>query len=362
MKDIKALFLGPKAENQELYESLIVEIIRDSCFLRKNFHPSDKTIITEADKLQPEYRETAALLRSHLNEILSELKKGVPWYHPRYIGHMFGDLMLPAVVGYFSTILYNPNNVVGEVSTATTRMELNYIDALCKMVGYRSCSALSGNNAWGHLCSGGTSANIEALWVARNMKYYPVTLKLLTGEFPFLGDVLINYYNADIKDLSCTQLFNLPPHEILDLRNFIESRCQKERLDYTILEKRIARLAVRTLGMHAFHKMVSDQTGEDLPLPLVYISKSSHYSWEKSMDILGLGQAQLVNVNMDNGYRMDVDDLHQKFNHQMPTLAIIGILGSSKQGSIDPIDDIIRFREQMEEQHKHSFFVHIDAA
>lgn len=52
MKDVKVLFLGPKAENQELYGSLISEIVSDSCFLRKNFHPGDNPLILETDKFK----------------------------------------------------------------------------------------------------------------------------------------------------------------------------------------------------------------------------------------------------------------------------------------------------------------------
>jgi len=154
MIDIKALFLGPKAENQDLYESLIIEIVRDSCFLRKNFHPQDDLIISEKDKLKDDFNDTVALLKQHLQSVLAELKKGVPLYHPRYIGHMHGDLLVSGIAAYFGTMLYNPNNVVGEASVATTKMEIEYINALCKMVGYKSCDQRAGAHSWGRVGSG----------------------------------------------------------------------------------------------------------------------------------------------------------------------------------------------------------------
>jgi len=186
-KVIKSLFLGPKAENQELYESLIIEIIKDSCFLRKNFHPADLPVISETDKLSADFQLTAAELKQELQNILSELKRGVPLYHPRYIGHMHGDLLISAFAGYFGTILYNSNNIVGESSPATTRMEFNYISSLAQMVGYEPMKNADNNytnsktkkhQSWGHLSAGGTTANMEALWVARNMKYYPIAVKI----------------------------------------------------------------------------------------------------------------------------------------------------------------------------------------
>lgn len=366
MKEIKALFLGPKGENQELYESVISEIVLDSCFLRKNFHPNDEPLIKETDKLQADYRQTIADFRQHLQNVLSELKKGVPWYHPRYIGHMFGDLLLPAVAGYFGAILYNPNNVVGEVSTATTKMELDYIDALCSMVGYRSCKKLSGNSAWGHLCSGGTSANIEALWVARNMKYYPLSVKMAFDKYStelfFIGDIFIDFFNKDIKSLSYSELFNLPSSEILNLKDRIYKRCSIEKITLAEIERKLNEVSIVNLGIFGIHSMIRGVGNkEDIPLPRVYIAKSSHYSWMKAVDIIGLGQSQLIQINVDQGYRMDIKDLETKFSDKIPTLAVIGILGSSKQGSIDPIDEIIDFRKEKEKE-KYSFVVHVDAA
>lgn len=356
----KALFLGPKAENQELYESLIVEVIRDACFLRKNFHPEDKALISESDKLSLEYQETAAAMKEHLHTVLAKLKKSVPWYHPRYIGHMFGDLMLPSIIGYFSTVLYNPNNVVGEVSTATTRMELDYINSLCKMVGYGSCT-ISGENAWGHLCSGGTIANIEALWIARNLKYFPLSVKLASEKggstVSFLKDIYIDFLENNIKDASFNQLFNLRTSDILDLDAHIATRCKQEKYNIEDIEKIIKTYSVDKLGIYSIHQM----TNNEIQLPFVYISKSSHYSWKKAMDILGLGQQQLIEVEMDNGYRMFYDDFEKKINDK-PILAVIGILGSTKQGSIDPIDKLLEFRKHIEDTEKRSFYFHVDGA
>lgn len=354
----KALFLGPKAENQELYESLIIEVIRDACFLRKNFHPEDRALITENDKLNPLYQQTAAALKEHMQTILAELKKSVPWYHPRYIGHMFGDLMLPSIVGYFSTILYNPNNVVGEVSTATTRMELEFIESLCKMVGYGPCT-MSGKNAWGHLCSGGTIANIEALWIARNLKYFPLAVKLASekggSSVSFLKDIYIDFFGEDIKSLTYDQLFNLRISDILDLDTHITVRCKQDKSDIAEIEKIIKKYSVDTIGVYAIHQMTNTA------LPLVYIAKSSHYSWKKAMNILGLGQKQLIEVKMDRGYRMSFDDFKNKISDK-PILAVICILGSTKQGSIDPVDKLLEFREYIEERERRSFYVHIDGA
>lgn len=374
MKEIKSLFLGPKAENQELYESLILEIIRDSCFLRKNFHPNDKPIITEFDKLQEDYTETTSELKQHLQTVLSELKKGVPLYHPRYIGHMHGDLLLSAIAGYFGTILYNSNNVVGESSPATTEMEFRYISGLAQMVGYKRMINLGNETTkqpWGHLCSGGTSANIEALWVARNVKYYPISVKLASLSEPnceFLKDVFLNYFNKYIKELTFNELFNLPSREIFDLKDNIYKQCKIRKSgntkfkDYVLeIKKSIEKYDVVRTGLHGIHIKVSEK-GEILNLPNLYVAKSKHYSWDKAIDVIGIGQDQLIEVNLDNDYRMDFDSFNRLFRKDKPTLAVIGILGSSKQGSIDPIDKLIDFRNNLENNEKISYYLHVDGA
>jgi hypothetical protein len=44
---LEAWFLGPKAENADVFERLVIEAIRDHAFWRRNFHPADPTHIPE---------------------------------------------------------------------------------------------------------------------------------------------------------------------------------------------------------------------------------------------------------------------------------------------------------------------------
>ena len=405
---VKPLFLGPKAENQDLYESIIIEAIRDNCFLRKNFHPEDKSIVSETEKVSQDFQKTAAEFKQKMQEILADLKKGVPLYHPRYIGHMHGDLLLPAVAAYFSTMLYNSNNVVGESSPATTKMEFNYVRNLCRMVGYSGFVDLSNEEkslningkseefyqSWGHLCSGGTSANIEALWVARNIKYYPLSVKLaienpngveneenINTFFKNLNNSWdIRYFgneNEKMEKFSYQQLFNLSVVDILHLKTIIYEIAEEQadqhydklpdkatrKLEFiNKIHYRIEQYSVVELGVHGIHSLITQQ-GKESPLPKLYITKSYHYSWNKAMDIAGIGRKNVVRVEMTNEFSMDIHDLKDKHkvNEDCPILAVVGILGSSKQGSIDPLDEIVKYREDLESKGK-SFYFHIDAA
>src|SRR5262249_59631894 len=94
------------------------------------------------------------------------LKRDIPFYSPRYIGHMLGDQLLPAIAAYFAAMLHNPNNVTLEASPITTPYEMEVARQLARLMGYPG-------ETWGHITSGGTIANFQALWVARHLKLFP---------------------------------------------------------------------------------------------------------------------------------------------------------------------------------------------
>ena len=48
--DLKALFLGPKAENADLVEQMLLSVYRDYVFWRRNFHPEDQVAILPEDQ------------------------------------------------------------------------------------------------------------------------------------------------------------------------------------------------------------------------------------------------------------------------------------------------------------------------
>ena len=74
------------------------------------------------------------------------------------------DLSMPALLGYFMTMIYNPNNVSIEASPFTTVAEMATGDDLCRMFGYN----VDPDNkdlplAWGHIVCGGSVANLESV-------------------------------------------------------------------------------------------------------------------------------------------------------------------------------------------------------
>lgn len=82
-----------------------------------------------------------------------------PFFHPAYAGQMLKPPHPVAVAAYAAALRLNPNNHALDGGPPTSQMEREVVADLAAMLG------LPG--ALGHLTGGGTVANLEALFVAR---------------------------------------------------------------------------------------------------------------------------------------------------------------------------------------------------
>jgi glutamate/tyrosine decarboxylase-like PLP-dependent enzyme len=89
------------------------------------------------------------------------LGENYPFFHPSYAGQMLKPPHPAAVVGYLTTMLLNPNNHALDGGPATGRMEKEVVAQLAQMFGLAT--------HLGHLTTSGTVANLEALYVAREL-------------------------------------------------------------------------------------------------------------------------------------------------------------------------------------------------
>lgn len=150
--DLLGLFLGPKGENTPLFTELLLRVVNSHHEIRNSAFTDDPSLITGAGNSQS--------LINELDKFLDLQKKNLPYFHPRYSAQMLKDPSIPSVLGYLAFILSNPNNHAWEGGPVTTEMELEVTDTLLKMCGFTT--------GWGHLASGGSLANMEALWAARD--------------------------------------------------------------------------------------------------------------------------------------------------------------------------------------------------
>ncbi|MGA3152798.1 MAG: pyridoxal phosphate-dependent decarboxylase family protein [Streptosporangiaceae bacterium] len=89
------------------------------------------------------------------------LRDNYPFFHPSYAGQMLKPPHPAAIVGYLTAMLINPNNHALDGGPATARMEKEVIAQLAGMFGLAP--------HLGHLTSSGTIANLEALYIAREL-------------------------------------------------------------------------------------------------------------------------------------------------------------------------------------------------
>ena len=95
-------------------------------------------------------------------ELAERLRDNYPFFHPRYAGQMLKPPHPAAVAGQLAAMLVNPNNHALDGGPATAKMEREVVARLAAMFGY-------GDEHLGHLTTSGTIANLEALFVAREL-------------------------------------------------------------------------------------------------------------------------------------------------------------------------------------------------
>lgn len=356
--ELASLFLGPKGENADLLERLLTEALRDHVFWRRNFHPEDGFEIGELDKRDPAFERSASVLAQELLGLLAELKAGVPFFSPRYAGHMTSDVTLASLVGYFATMLYNPNNVALEGSPVTTRLELEVAAQLAAMVGFPP------REAWGHLTSGGTIANFEAFWVARSVKYLPVALAGAADELG-LGDLPVELAGSRreaIGELGLWHLLNVPPAAALDLAD----RFLAASPDRAAAAAALTRHTLARVGYQEYGRRLALEFGDPLPPAAVLVPSTAHYSWQKIVRALGIGSDHLVHVPVDRRFRLDPEALWQTLaglaERRTPVLAVVAVLGTTEESAVDRVDRILELRERAAGELGLAFPLHVDAA
>jgi glutamate/tyrosine decarboxylase-like PLP-dependent enzyme len=112
----------------------------------------------------PEFNSVCKLdqLQSVLLEVATRMQDNFPYPHPLYVGQMLKPPHPIARLAYMLSLWINPNNHALDGGRASTFMEKEAVQEIAQMFGWKT--------HLGHLCGGGTIANLEALWVASKVK------------------------------------------------------------------------------------------------------------------------------------------------------------------------------------------------
>jgi glutamate/tyrosine decarboxylase-like PLP-dependent enzyme len=169
------------------------------------------------------------------------LHDNYPYFHPLYAGQMLKPPHPVARLAYALAQWINPNNHALDGGRASSAMEKEAVSELAQMFGW--------SEHLGHLTSGGTMANLEALWVAGQLS--PGKTVLASEQAHYTHRRISGVLQLRFEDVPC------------------DSRA---RLDVEALKSRLAHgdvgTVVVTLGTTA--------TGSVDPLPEILALRGNH--------------------------------------------------------------------------------------
>ncbi|KAI0246736.1 pyridoxal phosphate-dependent transferase [Lactifluus subvellereus] len=364
-----AWFLGPKAENADYFKMYVETILNDVAQCRRNFAPEDEDFVDAKIVSSPAFKKSMSKLRTNLT-LLSGLlpQHSVPFYSPRYIGHMVNDVSMPATLGYLMGLMYNPNNISPEAGPLTHIIEYDVGQQLCSMLGYNAQLGVTpspeGPTAWGHITCDGSVANMESMWVARNLKFYPLALKRAADSERCLAHVAAHFKvrlctgkEKVLSDCEPWDLLNLTTNEVASLITNISGTFG---LSAPTLQAILNNYLIQTTGKDDLEKYFRIQQP-----PRYFCPKTAHYSWLKGAAVTGIGSRNIIGVPVDEQARLDCQALDMLLadclSRRQAVYAVVVIMGTTEHGSVDPLSQILALRRKYQRRGL-SFLIHADAA
>ncbi len=372
---IEALFPGTRGDNFKYMQELMQYAIQGNIDSRKNYFPADPDYISKDIQNSPGFIDTLKVMGYEYDKLINQLKGSGAFYSMRTVGHMLWDTTLPGILGYFAALLYNQNNVAAEASPITTLIEMQVGNELCKMLGYaiNPIGVTPGklkllNNqvtGWGHVTCDGSVANLEGLWMARNLKFYPVSVKAAIQHEAVFKDsknfqvTLLNGSKVSLVTLDDWSILNLPIEEILYIPNAISIQYN---IDITTVSNAIAKYTVQNIG---YHDILSKYVPGITQTPVSFCSATRHYSWPKGAAILGIGANNMISIHVDEKARMDINDLRRQLDlclqQKKPIMNVVAIIGTTEESAVDPLKEVLAVREEYRKKGL-EFAIHADAA
>lgn len=367
--DATAWFLGPKAENGKALIDMITLAAESQISVRHEYMPKDPPIFEKSDEA---HKNSLKIIETELRNLLGQLRSSIPLASYRNQSHMYWDITLPGAVGYFAAMLYNQNNVAAEASPVTTLLELEVGKDLCRMLGFGQENACEDPlledpvQPWGHITCDGSVANGESMWAARNLKYLPPAVCAALQQ----EDVLVNARDITVKtskgtrakllETSVWQQLNLPVDEVVGL---VDKVSRASGLKPDIIKKHLDPYTLPTLGMVEYQQRYLESSSQAMPVALV--PDTAHYSWAKSGSLLGLGFQAVKHIEVDLDGRMDMVALRAELEycrtHGHPVMQVVAVMGSTEEGAVDPLRDIVRLRDEFAGLGL-NFAIHVDGA
>jgi glutamate/tyrosine decarboxylase-like PLP-dependent enzyme len=203
-----------------------------------------------------------------LEEVAGRMGDNYPYFHPLYAGQMLKPPHPVARAAYALAMAINPNNHARDGGRASSEMEIEAVAEIARMFGFPQ--------HLGHLTSGGTFANLEALWVAGQ-----------TAP----GKRILAQEQAHYTHKRITSVLKLPFAEV--------ASDQFGRMDLNALEDELRRGDVGTVVV----TMGTTGTGSVDPLPEI-LGLRERYGFRVHLDAAYGGYFRLIASDLDEPARL----------------------------------------------------------
>ena len=269
-------------------------------FLNKHVGVTEAVSLAE---LSQEFVDT--VIHPHPQKKLADVIKGiieevapraVNVASPYFIGHMTSAIPFFMVHLKTITAALNQNVIKLETSKVLSLIEKQVLAKIHRVVfqldeDFYRLHVQNTETSLGAFTTGGTTANLMALWVARNKIFPP------KGDF----------------------------------------------------------ISIERDGL------LAAMQAHDLERVVFLVSKRGHFSLRKACGILGLGNRNLIPIDIDENRSIDIEKLNEKIRELKADPktcigAVIGIAGATETGIIDPLETLADICEQ------HGIHFHVDAA
>src|SRR5438309_317849 len=134
-----------------------------------------------------------ARLAEVLGATAERLQDNYPYFHPLYAGQMLKPPHPIARLAYALAMWINPNNHALDGGRASSAMEREAVAEIAAMFGW--------DTHLGHLCGGGTMANLEALWVASQLR--PGTTVLASEQAHYTHRRICGVLGIPFESITC---------------------------------------------------------------------------------------------------------------------------------------------------------------
>jgi tyrosine decarboxylase/aspartate 1-decarboxylase len=128
-----------------------------------------------------------------LLEVAGRLWDNYPYFHPLYAGQMLKTPHPVARLAYALALWINPNNHALDGGRASSQMEKEAVAEIASMLGWTA--------HLGHLCSGGTMANLEALWIAGRL--HPGKTIVASSQAHYTHERISRVLGLAFEPISC---------------------------------------------------------------------------------------------------------------------------------------------------------------